>query len=350
VAGFTHLGSQSCPHTTLRVDCDWMEGPLVGRPGTEGDGDGERYAVEAEIARGGHATVLRAHDRRLRRPVAIKQLRHERASSEIRFRNEALITARLQHPSIVPIYDVGTWADGTPYFAMELVRGVTLAERIQAAGRGERLALIPVLIPVSDAVAYAHSQGVVHRDLKPSNILVGDFGQALLIDWGIAMVLAEEGDRIEASEAVGLSHTAAGSVVGTPHYMPPEQAAGGAVDERADVYGLGAILYHLIAGRPPFADLPGQEVIAAVRECAPEPLANLPDVSPALVRLVERAMARDPGARHGSAAELRDELTRAAARRSSDRAPPGQEAARFSRQDAENAKNAKGEPRLSLCP
>ncbi len=294
---------------------------MTARPGPEhSDGDGERYAVEAEIARGGHATVLRAHDRRLRRPVAIKQLRYGRASSEIRFRNEALITARLQHPSIVPIYDVGTWADGTPYFAMELVRGVTLAERIHAAGWRERLSLIPLLIPVSDAVAYAHSQGVIHRDLKPSNILVSDLGRAIVVDWGIAMVLADESDHIEASDAVGLSHTAAGSVVGTPHYMPPEQAAGDAVDERADIYALGAILYHLIAGYPPFAELPAQEVIAAVRESAPEPLASAADLSPALVRLVERAMARDPGARHRSAAELRDELIRAAARRSSDRA------------------------------
>jgi serine/threonine protein kinase len=292
----------------------------AGRLATQDD-DGERYAVEAEIARGGHATVLRAHDRRLRRPVAIKQLRRKRANSEIRFLNEALITARLQHPSIVPIYDVGTWPDGTLYFAMELVKGMTLAERIRvAADRGERVALFPVVIAVADAVAYAHSQGVIHRDLKPSNVLVSDAGQTILIDWGIAKVLDEHEFGDEESESVGITHSAAGSVVGTPNYMSPEQAAGSEVDERTDVYALGAMLYHLITGSPPFADLPAEEVIAAVRDRAPAPLANgAPDVPPALVRLVERAMARDPDARYPSAAQLRDELTRAAARRSSDR-------------------------------
>jgi eukaryotic-like serine/threonine-protein kinase len=321
VATVPYFGSFPCADTTLRGDHPSARLTARPRPGSEDD-LGERYAVETEIARGGHATVLRAHDRKLHRPVAIKQLRDRRARSENRFMNEALITARLQHPSIVPIYDVGTWADGTLYFAMELVKGVTLAERIVTATcRSERLSLIPAVIAVTDAVAYAHSHGIIHRDLKPSNVLVSDLGETIVIDWGIAKILGEPEVRSETSEAVGLSHTAAGSVVGTPHYMSPEQAAGAEVDERTDVYALGAMLYHVMAGRPPFADLPASAVITAVRDRSPAPLAEAdPEIPVAQVQLVERAMARDPEDRYRSAAELRDDLTRVVARRRGDRA------------------------------
>ena len=317
VATVPYFASLPCAHTTLREHASAKQA-APGRLPTEDDG-GERYAVEGEIARGGHATVLRAHDRRLHRPVAIKQLRLKRERAELRFMKEALLTARLQHPAIVNIYDVGSWPDGTLYFAMQLVKGETLAERIATAGRGQRLALIPAVIAVTDAVAYAHSQGVIHRDLKPSNVLVSDMGETIVIDWGIAKVLSEPEVDAEPGESVGLSHTAVGSVVGTPNYMSPEQASGSEVDERTDVYALGAMLYHLIAGHPPFAELPAEEVIEAVRHRAPAPLVEDPEIPRALIQLVERAMARDPGDRYRSAAELRDDLTPAAARRRSDR-------------------------------
>jgi len=315
-----YFGSQPCTHSTVRGDYPYVAAGATARVSPRLD-NGERYVVEGEIARGGHATVLRAHDRKLRRPVAIKQLAARRPRLEMRFMNEALITARLQHPSIVPIYDVGSWSDGTLYFAMQLVKGATLADRIAtAADRAERLALIPVVIAVTDAVAYAHTQGVIHRDLKPHNVLVGDLGETIVIDWGIAKVVSEVDIEGDESDAVGLSHTAAGSVIGTPHYMSPEQAAGGEVDERTDVYALGAMLYHLIAGQPPFAELPAKAVIPAVRSESPAPLADAGDDIPqALIRVVERAMARDPDARYRSATGLREDLTPACNRRSGDR-------------------------------
>jgi eukaryotic-like serine/threonine-protein kinase len=316
-----YFGSLPFAHTTLRGDYPYASSGSAARLSSRQD-TGERYVVEAEIARGGHATVLRAQDRKLRRQVAIKQLRNKRPRSEFRFMNEALLTARLQHPSIVPIFDVGSWPDGTLYFAMQLVRGATLAERIaSAADRAERLSLIPAVIAVTDAVAYAHRQGVIHRDLKPHNVLVGDLGETIVIDWGIAKVLAEDEIVHDESDSVGVTHTASGSVVGTPHYMSPEQATGADVDERTDVYALGAMLYHVIAGDPPFADLPRESVIEAVRSRPPAPLADAgADIPPALIRLVERAMARDPDARYRSATELREDLIPSAARRSGDRA------------------------------
>jgi serine/threonine protein kinase len=281
--------------------------PTPGRPPAAGV-DSDRYEVEGEIARGGHAVVLRAIDRRLRRPVAIKQLR-KRTVSESRFLGEALITARLRHPSIVPIYDVGCWSDGTPYFAMELVEGVTLRDRIVAArSRRERLGLLSSVIAVTDAVAYAHANRIIHRDLKPSNVLVSDFGQTIVIDWGIAK-LVDEPPELDPSVA---------AVVGTPYYMSPEQAAGDDVDARTDIYALGAIVYHLIAGRAPYAEHTGDEVITRVRRGPPPPLTErFPGVSRALVAVVERAMARDRSDRYRSAAELRDDL--ADFRRESDR-------------------------------
>ncbi|HTM22728.1 MAG TPA: serine/threonine-protein kinase, partial [Kofleriaceae bacterium] len=152
-----------------------------------GEVDPSAYALGSELARGGMGRIVAARDRRLRRPVAIKLLLAQGASASRRFEREALITARLQHPSIVRVYEAGRWPDGAPFYAMEKVRGRSLDKVIaDAGGLDGRLALLPNLIAVAEALAYAHSEGIVHRDLKPANVLVGDFGETVVIDWGLA--------------------------------------------------------------------------------------------------------------------------------------------------------------------
>ncbi len=274
--------------------------------------DPARFVIHHEHARGGLGRVLAAHDRVLARPVAIKELLAPAPDTRARFVREVRLTARLQHPAIVPIYEAGRWRDGEPFYAMKLVAGRSLKEAIAtAASLDERLALLPHLITVTDAVAYAHSERIIHRDLKPANVLLGEFGETIVIDWGIAKELDDDDDPRAPSEiAADPDATIAGAVLGTPQYMPPEQARGAPTDERADVYALGAMLYHLLTGRPPYAaSAPG--VPAAVLAGAPQPIHALePAVRPDLVDIASRAMAREPSDRYTSARALAEDLRR----------------------------------------
>ena len=271
------------------------------------------YAVGAELARGGMGRILAARDRRLGRPVAIKELLRAAPGARARFEREARITARLQHPSIVSLYEAGRWPGGEPFYVMKLVEGKPLDKAIAGRGFEERLGLVSHVIAVVDALAYAHGKGVIHRDLKPSNVLIGDHGETVVIDWGLAKVLSEtEADGAESSvpPASG-DETVAGSVLGTPAYMPPEQARGEAVGPRADVYALGAILHHVLTGEPLYRGATTDEVLAQVLAAPPRPIAEVePRVPPDLVTIVDKAIARDPAARYASAVELADDLKR----------------------------------------
>ncbi|MEZ4337823.1 MAG: bifunctional serine/threonine-protein kinase/formylglycine-generating enzyme family protein [Sandaracinaceae bacterium] len=305
-----------------------------------------RYEDRGRISFGGMGEVRRALDRVLLREVAVKLIRPalmERPTIVARFRREARITARLQHPSIVSVFDQGVLDDGRPFFAMREVRGESFHGMITRVhleladaphwGPDQQQALrrlVSVFERVCEAMAFAHAHGVVHRDLKPSNVLVGELGDVQVVDWGLAKVLPRAGDvegGDEAPEApilveVFLSEdahaTADGIIVGTPAYMPPETAAGAKdAGPRGDVYSLGAVLYTILSGRAPFDGESGREVIDRVRSSTPEPLVredgarvgpadSLPPVSgqrlpPALVRLTEEAMARDPAARPADA-------------------------------------------------
>ena len=273
------------------------------------------YKVAEELARGGMGRVLRAEDRRHGRPVAIKEMLRGDDASARRFQREALITARLQHPSIVPVYEAGTWPDGAPFYAMKLVEGTPLRDLIRTADSlADRLALLPNVLAVVEALAYAHSQNVVHRDLKPSNVIVGAYGETVVIDWGLAKLLDQSDDlepQAKRDAATGEDLTIAGAVFGTPAYMAPEQSQGEAVDRRSDVYALGAILYHLLAGSTPYTGSSGAEILGRVRSGPPEPLSSVDGRLPAdLVAIVSKAMARDPDNRYQSAKELADELRR----------------------------------------
>ena len=262
--------------------------------------DAERYTVEGEVARGGLGRILRVHDRKLDRTLAVKLLVHGGREAAARFAREATVTARLQHPSIVPVHETGVWPTGEPFYSMKLISGHTLHEAIaRAATLRDRLALLPHVVAVAEAIAYAHAQGVIHRDLKPANILVGPFGETVVIDWGLAH------DRLQ--EEIGQP----GDVVGTPAFMPPEQASGGTVDEQVDVYAIGAVLYQLLTGAPPYSGSRSTEILARVRAERPAPLSlHEPRVPEDLAAIVDKAMARDPRDRYASARELAEDLRR----------------------------------------
>ncbi len=275
------------------------------------------YEIKGEFARGGMGRVLLARDRRLDRTVAIKEL-HANAGpgAPSRFVREAFITARLQHPAIVPVYEAGRWRGGRPFYAMKLVEGQTLDDLLLAAvDIGDRLALLPHLIAVAEAVAFAHGRRVVHRDLKPANVIVGAFGETVVVDWGLARDLDAVGVPAEHEprriEEVDAGQTVTGTILGTPHFMAPEQARGLPVDERADVYALGAMLYFLLTGSPPHAGGSGQEVLAAAAAGGIEPVDRCqPDAPPDLVAVVEKAMAAAPEGRYPTALELAADLRR----------------------------------------
>src|SRR5262249_41954517 len=171
---------------------------------------------------------------------------------------EALLTASLQHPAIVPVYDAGWWTSGQPFFSMKMVEGGSLRDAIERARTLEqRVELLPSVIAVADAIAYAHGQRVIHRDLKPSNILIGPFGETVVIDWGLAKKLSDPDPQAPPAPGpppLGASAdlTGAGTVRGTRQYRPPERARGEPVDERCDVYALGAVLYEVLCGAPPY--------------------------------------------------------------------------------------------------
>jgi eukaryotic-like serine/threonine-protein kinase len=255
--------------------------------------DPDRYEVVAEHGRGGLGRVLRARDRELGRSVAIKELLVPSPSSELRFFREAMITASLEHPGIVPVHEAGRWPDGTPFYAMKLVAGRPLTELIKAASSlAERLKLIGHVIAVADAVAYAHSRGIVHRDLKPANTIVGDFGETVVVDWGLAKEVGSDNEGVaDPPRPPGTSNsvTVAGSVVGTPAYMSPEQASGAAVDVRSDVFSMGALLRHTVTGTPVGSTL---------------------GMPAALASIIRRATAIEPKARYQSAREFADDLRR----------------------------------------
>ncbi|NVB80950.1 MAG: protein kinase, partial [Kofleriaceae bacterium] len=279
--------------------------------------DDSLYAIGAEIARGGMGRILSARDRRLRRDVVIKVTRRESGRVDPRFEREALITARLQHPSIVRVYDAGVLGDGTAFYAMERVRGRSLEVVIgEAQTLAARLALLPHAIAVCDALAYAHSEGVVHRDLKPANVLIGPFGETVVIDWGLAKdVRAAESsvdpDDEQAEPAGDSSLTHAGAVLGTPSFMAPEQARGEPSDERSDIYALGALLYNMLTGVPPIRGATTTEVLDAVAAGKHAPISERePHLPEELASLVEKAMAHDPTRRFASAKDLADELRR----------------------------------------
>jgi tetratricopeptide (TPR) repeat protein len=288
---------------------DHVTTPQGGPAPPEAGGLGE------ELGRGGMAVVYRRRDA-FGRDVATKVIRpglHGDPAAERRFLAEARVTAHLQHPGVVPVHEQGWLGDGRPYFTMKLVRGRTLAALLaDRPGPGHDLPrFVAVFAQVCQAVAYAHSRGVIHRDLKPANVMVGAFGEVQLMDWGLARQVGgpEQAEGPAADEAVwpaGASASAPGGVAGTPAYMAPEQARGeaAAVGRRSDVFGLGAVLCEVLTGKPPYAG--GGGLVLLDRAAA----GDLADASARLdacgadgelVRLARDCLAAQPGARPADA-------------------------------------------------
>lgn len=206
---------------------------------------GTRYAVHELLGRGGMGAVYLATDQLLRRDVALKVLTTEMAHGDAvrRLEREARVLAALDHPGIVAIHDAGTLVDGRPFYVMRLVRGRSLDEQARHESRGERLRRF---VAICDAVSFAHSRGVIHRDLKPSNVMIGEFGEVLVLDWGVAKSAGDATAESRNDALASGGNTGDGAVIGTPGFMAPEQSgAASSVDGRADVFALGAILREL---------------------------------------------------------------------------------------------------------
>jgi len=282
------------PRVVLRDSLEEGSDPIV-RPKSaeipERDAD-SRYQLQGEIARGGMGAILKGRDTDLGRDLAIKVLLdvHKNKPEVVqRFIEEAQIGGQLQHPGIAPIYELGQFSDKRPFFAMKLVKGETLAKLLSSRAEPaiDRARFLGIFQQICQTMAYAHSRGVIHRDLKPANIMVGTFGEVQVMDWGLAKVLAaggvadetisqrqQQGQSIIQTLRSGVgsdtpgpngsvgSQTQMGSVMGTPAYMPPEQALGEIdhLDERADVFGLGAILCEILTGKPPYVGDDGTQV------------------------------------------------------------------------------------------
>lgn len=269
------------------------------------DFSGTKYTFVQELARGGMGTVYLAEDTELNRQVAIKVLSTPEMTDDLRRRmvREAKIIARLEHPGIVPVHDVGVLPDGRVFYAMKFVRGVRLDQyAASTTSTRERLRKFQA---VCDAVAFAHAHGVIHRDLKPQNIMIGSFGEVLVLDWGVAKILRDPRSRsletdtliLPAAGTNEVSDTAHGTVIGTRQYMSPEQARGeiDQLDERSDIYSLGAVFYFLLTDRAPDGD---------------RPRAVNPRVSKPAEAICLKAMARDRSGRYASAAELSMDVSR----------------------------------------
>ncbi len=343
-------GSLSGAHLSAAQDVDWSTAPhaepVAGSSLAElAAADSERYGIEQLVGAGGMGRVHRAVDTRLDREVAIKRLARSDGRLAERLAREARITAQLNHPAIIAVFNAGIGSDGQPYYTMPLLRGRSF-DRVLADADSltERLRYLRPLLQVAEAVGYAHSRGVVHRDLKPSNIVLGGFGETLVVDWGLARNLdgeartdpadtdpapaapsgpapsAQTSARGAVSAALTpttapISHqsgdtlTRVGAIIGTPRYMSPEQAVGTPATPTSDVWALGCVLYELVAGSPAQQGSSEDALARLRRGEATTPLVDRVDDAPReLVAIIERAMATAPGDRYPTAAALATDL------------------------------------------
>jgi tetratricopeptide (TPR) repeat protein/tRNA A-37 threonylcarbamoyl transferase component Bud32 len=323
VASLVHLGP-----TSWATDADDSVTVSVGSTAD----DGQRFRLLRPHARGGLGIVFVALDCELHREVALKQIHEEHADDPVsrqRFLLEAEVTGGLEHPGIVPVYSLGTYRDGRPYYAMRFVRGDSLKEAIERFHGDESLKtepgrrslefqkLLRRFLDICNAVGYAHSRGVLHRDIKPGNVIVGRYGETLVVDWGLAKATGRSepgsGERTLApSSASGSAETLPGSALGTPAYMGPEQARGelDRLGPQSDVYSLGATLYCLLTGKPPLEGDAGDVLRKAQDGNVLPPRARDPSIDRALEAVCLKAMALEPEDRYASCHALAEDVER----------------------------------------
>ncbi|MBU1243721.1 protein kinase [Myxococcota bacterium] len=290
-----------------------------------------RYQVVRELGRGGMGRVLLVHDSRIRRQVALKDMLGSeggdsgtdpcRPSVRInRFLREIRLSGHLEHPSIVPIYDQGE-SDGRPYYTMRYIQGRSFSDALKACrSPGERLSLLPHFRDVCNAMAYAHSRNIIHRDLKPANVVLGGFGETMVVDWGLARMNgdSEEVDGRLAEELRHLqqdaddSQTVFGAALGTPAYMAPEQALGmlDRIDHQSDIYSLGAMLYEILTGEPPFTGGPLHHLLYRVVSEPFEPVrVRAPEAPAELAAIAEKALQKEKSDRYDSCTTMTADLS-----------------------------------------
>lgn len=297
-----------------------------------------RYETIREFAKGGMGQITLVHDTHLGRDIALKQLLQRNILPETRpgapttailtipiiarFLQEARITGQLEHPSIIPVYELGYRNDGSLYYTMKLIRGQSMHEFLKdCKDIRDRLKLLPHFLDLCHALSYAHSRGVIHRDLKPMNIMIGEFGETVLIDWGIAKVQGQEDiherglretvQAMRVSSAEATAKTMYGQTIGSPYFMPAEQAMGRTdlIDERSDIYSLGAVLYVILTGQMPYAGNNVREFMGKVGQVEPKPVRTVEPLAPAeLAAVVKKCMALVPENRYQSARELTTEI------------------------------------------
>jgi len=269
------------------------------------------YTVTREVARGGMGVVYRAYDPTFEREVAVKVMHAGQDAG--RFVIESKVTAQLPHPGIPPVHELGTLGDGRPFLAMKLIEGRTLSDELRASSRADLPRLLNAFEQICQTVGFAHARGIIHRDLKPANVMVGAFGEVLVMDWGLAkavpgsrfQVPSEDAERVAAPQR-GVDETQAGQIKGTPAYMAPEQARGEQVDARADVFALGGILCAILTGKAPFS---GNAATDTVKKAAAAELnaafARLDGcgVDEELVAVAKRCLAADLADRYANGEE-----------------------------------------------
>jgi serine/threonine protein kinase len=295
----------------------------------------KRYSVGGVVARGGMGAILDAQQLAIGRTVAMKvMLEAGEEADVVRFIDEAKITGQLDHPNIVPIYEIGVDAQGQVFYTMKMVRGITLKKVLELLAEGVEATvkkfplcmLLTVFQKACDAIAFAHAKGVIHRDLKPENIMLGDFGSVLVMDWGLAKIVSGSASRVTGSRSehaldaergtrnskpeTGFQ-TMAGTIMGTPQYMAPEQARGEVetMDQRADLYALGGILFHILHLRPAVSGDDAWDIVARVARGALDWTPPKKPVPDSLVAVCRKALALSPAQRYASVEELQCDIT-----------------------------------------
>jgi len=328
-------GSDTIVNLEEPPDGDWKElfpPSETSPPSRKDDGkkDGKKYVIAGEVGQGGMGVILDAFDTEIGRDVAMKvistDLQESREYLE-RFVREAQVQGQLEHPNICPVHEMGIDREGRIYFTMKMVHGYSLSAMIEEAREEEKphdskrlTEILNIFLKICDGLTYAHSRGIIHRDLKPDNIMVGDFGEVYIMDWGLAKMVGSEEDAFQGGLLIasrcGLRDTMktmTGSVVGTPAYMPPEQSRGlvEEMDERSDIYSLGALLYELLSLEPPFTGNDPWDILSQIGKVEPSPPSGHPQgqsISAELDSIVMKCLQKQKGNRYETVQELKHEI------------------------------------------